>query len=186
MLTRAEEINRFWFIKCCEEDWFKKDLKFDEEITSSFLTDYGKACEGTYDHWREHSKNCLALIVLLDQFSRNMFRDVKKAFSQDTKAQTLSKYTIKNNYFADFTRNEIFFSLMPLLHSEDIRDHEIAHKNCDKFLSRDERYEQIKKSWNDHTKAIKKFGRYPHRNKILGRISTDDEMLLLTQPDSSL
>ena len=114
-----------------------------------------------------------------------MFRDVKKAFSQDTKAQTLSKYTIKNNYLAEFTRNEIFFSLMPLLHSEDIRDHEVAHKNCDKFLSRDERYDQIKKSWNDHTKAIKKFGRYPHRNKILGRVSTDDEMLFLTQPDSS-
>ena len=80
---------------------------------------------------------------------------------------------------------KFFFSLIPLLHSEDIRDHEVAHKNCDKFLSCDERYERIKKSWNDHTKAIKKFGRYPHRNKILGRVSTEDEILFLTQPDSS-
>ena len=122
---------------------------------------------------------------MLDQFSRNMYRDTKKAFSQDAKAQTLSKYTIDSNYFDEFTKNEIFFSLMPLLHSEDIRDHEVAHKNCDKFLSCDERYERIKKSWNDHTKAIKKFGRYPHRNKILGRVSTEDEILFLTQPDSS-
>ena len=63
MHTRAEEINRFWFINCNEEDWFKKDLKFDEEIKDSFLTDYEKACDGTYDDWREHSKNCLALII---------------------------------------------------------------------------------------------------------------------------
>ena len=185
MHTRAEEINRFWFINCNEEDWFKKDLKFDEEIKDSFLTDYEKACEGTYDHWREHSKNCLALIVLLDQFSRNMFRDTKKAFSQDAKAQTLSRYAINNNYFADFKNNEIFFSLIPLLHSEDIEDHQLAHENCDKFLSFDENYGKIKQSWDDHTVAIKKFGRYPHRNKILGRNSTDEEIIYLTQPNSS-
>ena len=88
MHNRAEKINKFWFIKCSEEDWFKKDLKFDEEIKDSFLTDYEKACDGAYDDWRENSKNCLALIVLLDQLSRKMFRDTKKAFSQDVKTQT--------------------------------------------------------------------------------------------------
>ena len=90
MHTRAKDINKFWFINCNEEDWFKKDLKFDEEIISLFQTDYKKACDGHYAYWIEHPKNCLALIILLDQFSRNMFRDMKKAFSKDATAQKLS------------------------------------------------------------------------------------------------
>ena len=185
MHKRAEKIYNFWFIECGEEDWFKKDPKFDAKISDYFIEDYVKACEGTYNQWREHPKNCLALIILLDQFSRNMFRDSKKAFAQDSKAQTLSKFMIKNEYFSNFTNNEILFSLIPLLHSEIISDHLIAHENCDKFLSSDKNYDRIKKTWDDHTIAIKQFGRYPHRNKILGRKNTNEEISFLMQPNSS-
>ena len=185
MPDRAEAINEFWFVQCNEEDWFKKDLEFDKEIKNKFLTDHKKACAGDYNYWINHPKDCLALIVLLDQFSRNMFRDLEKSFSQDKKVQSLSKYMIENNYFSKFSNNEIFFSLIPLIHSEEVNDHEIAHENCENYLRQYDSYGQIKQSWNDHTKAIKKFGRYPHRNTILGRTSTKEEILFLTQPNSS-
>ena len=185
MSNRAKEINEFWFVKCTEGDWFKKDLEFDSDITVKFLTDYKKGALGVYDSWLKKKKKCLALIILLDQFSRNMFRDTAKAFSQDKKAQGLSKHALEQDYFSEFTNNEIFFSLIPLIHSEELIDHEIAHENCEKYLRQEDSYDKIKQSWNDHTKAIKEFGRYPHRNTILGRTSTKDEILFLTQPNSS-
>ena len=185
MSQPAARINNFWFVKCAEEDWFKKDLNFYNAITNQFLNDYDNACKGNYDNWVNHPKNCLALIILLDQFSRNMFRDTAKAFSQDKKAQSLAQHAIKQNYFSNFSNNEIFFSLIPLLHSENINDHKIAHKNCEKYLKQEANYDQIKQSWDDHTKAISNFGRYPHRNKILERKSTKEEKLFLTQPNSS-
>ncbi|MDA9229141.1 DUF924 domain-containing protein [Rhodobacteraceae bacterium] len=185
MSQPAERINNFWFVKCAEEDWFKKDLNFDNAITNQFLNDYDNACKGNYDNWVNHPKNCLALIILLDQFSRNMFRDTAKAFSQDKKAQGLSKHALEQDYFSELANNEIFFSLIPLIHSEELIDHEIAHVNCEKYLRKEDSYDKIKQSWNDHTKAIKEFERYPHRNTILGRTSTNDEILFLTQPNSS-
>jgi uncharacterized protein (DUF924 family) len=114
-----------------------------------------------------------------------MFRDTAKAFSQDKKAQGLSKHALEQDYFSELTNNEIFFSFIPLIHSEKLIDHEIAHENCEKYLRQEDSYDRIKQSWNDHTKAIKEFGCYPHRNTILGRTSTKAEILFLTQPNSS-
>ena len=91
-------------------------------------------------------------------------------------------------YFYTYSNSKklvFLFLLLPLIHSEDLSDHIFGHKLVDTYLKNHKEYKKIKKAWNDHTVAIKKFGRYPHRNKSLNRISTKEEELFLKQPDSS-
>ena len=80
---------------------------------------------------------------------------------------------------------QLLFLLLPLIHSEDLSDHIVGHKLVDTYLIKHLEYKKIKKAWDDHTIAIKKFGRYPHRNKILNRISSEEEEVFLREPNSS-
>ncbi len=88
-------------------------------------------------------------------------------------------------YLDELNLQQRLFYLMPLIHSEDINDHTYVHPLGDLFLKEDPNFVSIKKSWNNHTIVIKKFGRYPHRNKILARVSNEEEIKFLTQPNSS-
>ena len=127
----------------------------------------------------------LALIILLDQFSRNLFRDNKKAFEQDQKARLILNEAISRNFLEEMNNDERLFMLLPLIHSEEIFDHENAYRLLDIYLNNHPNIDMIKKFWKDHTNAIKRFYRYPHRNKILGRESTEEEIAFLNQPNSS-
>ena len=124
-------------------------------------------------------------IILLDQFSRNLFRNSPKAFEQDYKCRLIVNEAIDRGYLEELDKDKIHFLLLPLIHSEDLSDHIFGHKLVDTYLKDHTDYNKIKKAWNDHTIAIKKFGRYPHRNKILGRTSTEEENIFLNQPNSS-
>ena len=182
---RAKAILEFCFIKTPLEQWFKKDDEFDNILKSSFMDDYIKAINNEYDNWRNDAEECVALIILLDQLSRNFFRNNSKAYEQDTKCILIVKEAIGKRYLDSLDIDKIHFLLLPLIHSEDIMDHELGHKLVDQYLNNHPEYTNIKKAWNDHSVAIKKFGRYPHRNKILNRKSTNEEELFLTQPNSS-
>ena len=96
MNERAKAILDFWFIQSDMEDWFKKDDKYDEKIKILFLEDLKKAINNEYDDWQDTPKGCLALVVLLDQFSRNMFRGSRKSFEQDSKARLIVNYALKS------------------------------------------------------------------------------------------
>ena len=185
MNERVTVILNFWFVEASPEDLFKRNEIFDQKIRSKFFTDYQKALENKCDDWQNLPESCLALIILLDQFSRNLFRDDKKAFDQDYKARLISNNAIARGYLEKLKISQKVFMLLPLLHSEDINDHDYVHSLCDTYLKDHFQFEMIKKIWNDHTKTIKKFGRYPHRNQILGRSSTKEEELFLQQPNSS-
>ena len=185
MNSRAYSIIDFWFNKTPSEKRFKKDVSFDEEIRKNFIEDYNLAKLNHYDDWLNQSRECLALIILLDQFSRNLFRDSAKSFAQDYKTRLIVNEAIDRGYLEELDLNKIHFLLMPLIHSEDISDHIFGHKLIDTYLKSFEHFDKIKKAWNDHTIPIKKFGRYPHRNKILKRKSTPEEEAFLNQPDSS-
>ena len=178
-------ILNFWFIETPDEKKFKKDLKFDQVIKSRFLSDYELAIQNKLDDWQDTAKGCLALIILLDQFSRNLFRESVKAFQQDEKSRTVLHKIIANNFLDEMNENERLFALLPLIHSENILDHEKAYKLMEKYLKNHSGIEKIKKFWLDHTKPIKKFGRYPHRNKVLKRKSSKDEIEFLNSPNSS-
>jgi uncharacterized protein (DUF924 family) len=185
VISKINNILNFWFVETSAEQKFKKDLKFDQVIKDRFLKDYELAIQNKLDDWQDTAKGSLALIILLDQFSRNLFRGSGKAFEQDEKSKSVLLKIIANDFLDEMNENERLFSLLPLIHSENILDHEKAYELMDKYLKNHSGIEKIKKFWLNHTTAIKKFGRYPHRNKILNRMCSDDEIQFLNSPNSS-
>ena len=185
MSLKIKKIIDFWFIETSADQKFKKDLKFDQVIKDKFLDDYNLAIQNKLNDWQDTDRGCLALIILLDQFSRNLFRDSGKAFEQDKKSRSVLLKVIENNFLDKMNENERLFALLPLIHSENILDHEKAYELMDKYLKNHSDLEKIKKFWLDHTVAIKKFGRYPHRNKVLKRVSSEEEIKFLKSPNSS-
>tara|TARA_B100000674_G_scaffold474586_1_gene466687 strand:- start:158 stop:718 length:561 start_codon:yes stop_codon:yes gene_type:complete len=185
MNPRAQAILDFWFKEIPLEKRFSKDEKFDQLIREKFLNDYKKASLNEYDDWQDTAMGSLALVILFDQFSRNMFRDDKRAFAQDSKTRLIVHYSIKSDYLKNMNYSQRFFMLLPLIHSEEMFDHEMAYHFLDLYLQEHPELDEIKTSWKNHTKAIRKFHRYPHRNKILGRVSTREEIDFLNSPNSS-
>ena len=185
MNERAKKILEFWFIKSSRNDWFEKKIDFDNKIREIFWQDFQKAIINEYDDWQDNPETCVALVILLDQFSRNLFRNSDKAFKQDYKTRLIVNEAVDRGYLEELELDKIQFLLLPLIHSEDISDHIFGHKLIDTYLIKHEQYDLIKKAWNDHTIPIKKFGRYPHRNKILGRKNTSEEEIFLTKPNSA-
>ncbi len=185
MNSRAKEVIDFWFIKTSHEKKFKRDENFDNEIREKFLKDYNLAKSNDYDDWLGSPKECLALIIILDQFSRNLFRNTKDAFELDHKARLTVNEAVYSGYLEELNNSEKLFMLLPLIHSEEIIDHERAYTLLNKYLRDHPEINTIKKFWIDHTNAIKKFNRYPHRNKILGRQSTAEEIKFLNEPNTS-
>jgi len=185
MNKRAKAIINFWFIQSNRKDWFTKNENFDEKIRKLFSSDLNYAIKNDYDDWQDSPEECIALVVLLDQFSRNLFRNSSKAFEQDYKARLIVNEAIDRGYLEELSQIKIHFLLLPLIHSEDISDHDFGHKLIDTYLKSFVDYDKVKKAWNDHSIPIKKFGRYPHRNTILKRQSTPEEKMFLKLPNSS-
>ena len=173
------EVLNFWFFECSPEDWFKKDVDFDNALTKRFLKVHDQACIGDWREYKEEPYTLLSLIIVLDQFSRNIYRNDPRAFEQDLKALELTQYGIDKMFLQKYMPDEALFALLPLIHSEKIENHRLAHKLCSKFLINHPRYEKIKKSWSRHTEIITKFDRYPHRNFVLGRLNTKEEEIFL-------
>ncbi len=185
MNERAKAILKFWFDESTPEEHFKKNDDFDKKIRNLFEKDYQNAINNKLENWLDNPKTCLALVILLDQFSRNLFRNSPLAFEYDKKTRLIVNEAIDRGDLEKLNDNEKFFLILPLIHSEDISDHVFAHKLCESFLKFHPEIENIKKQFNYHTIPIKKFGRYPHRNKILGRKSTKEEELFLSNPNTS-
>ena len=165
--TKYQEILDFWFKESSSKDHWAKNDEYDQKIRDQFLQDVEKAINNQYDDWQDEAKSSLALIILLDQFSRNLFRNNPKSFSQDTKARLLVIEGVDRQYLEELNMSERLFYLLPLIHSEEMQDHIFVQQLGEVFLKEHPNYEGIKKSWDDHTRVIKQFGRYPHRNKIL-------------------
>ena len=186
MITKkAQNILDFWFKESLPEELFRQKDSFDKKIRDKFYGDYENAIINEYDDWQDEPKSCLALIILLDQFSRNLFRNDKKAFEQDHKCRLIVNESIDRGDLEKLDINEKLFFLLPLLHSEEISDHTYVHNLSNAHLKDHAQITLIKSSWKDHTEVIKRFKRYPHRNKILDRQSTPEEKEFLTKPSSS-
>ena len=186
MITKnVQNIIDFWFEESLPEELFRQKDTFDKKIRDRFFNDYEKAIINEYDDWQDDSKSCLALIILLDQFSRNLFRNDKKAFEQDHKCRLIVNEAIDRGDLEKLNINEKLFLLLPLLHSEEISDHTYVHNLSNAHLKNHPQITLIKSSWKNHTDVIKKFKRYPHRNKVLERQSTLEETEFLNKPNSS-
>jgi uncharacterized protein (DUF924 family) len=183
--NKAQNILDFWFKESLPEELFRQKDSFDKKIKVRFFNDYNKAIINEYDDWQDDIKSCLALIILLDQFSRNLFRNNKKAFEQDHKCRLIVNETIDRGDLEKLNINEKLFFLLPLLHSEEISDHIYVHNLSNLHLKDHPQITLIKSSWKDHTDVLRKFKRYPHRNKVLERQSTPEELEFLNQSNSS-
>ncbi len=181
----TQAILDFWFKESLPEELFRQKDSFDEKIRDRFFNDYEKAIINEYDDWQDDSKTCLALIILLDQFSRNLFRNDKRAFAQDHKCRLIVNEAIDRGDLEKLHVNEKLFFLLPLLHSEEISDHVYVNNLSNVHLKDHPQITLIKSSWKNHTTVLKKFKRYPHRNTVLERLSTPEEIEFLNQPHPS-
>ena len=185
MNERAKAILDFWFIESSSEQHFKKSEDFDKKIKENFEFDYLKAINNELEDWQDDLNSNLALVILLDQFSRNLYRNNPQAYAYDYKTRLIVNEAIDRGDLENIEIDHKFYLILPLIHSEDISDHIFAHKLCDTYLILHPQYKDIKKQFDYHTAPIKKFGRYPHRNKIMGRKSTNLEKKFLSNPNSS-
>ncbi|MBH47123.1 MAG: hypothetical protein CME71_03030 [Halobacteriovorax sp.] len=170
----------FWFSQLSPSDWYKKDEALDQKISDLFLETYLQATKGELYQWRESIEGRLAEIIVLDQFSRNIFRDDAMAFRYDSLALVLAQEASSKPEAKALASTRKAFLYMPYMHSESLSVHDEAVR-----LFSEPGLENNLKFELKHKEIIERFGRYPHRNKILGRTSTQDEIEFLKQPGSS-
>ena len=179
-MMRYEDILRFWFEEIKPEQWFRKDGDFDALITKRFSAIHAQAIRCELYSWRGQPRGRLAEIIVLDQFSRNMFRNTPQAFSADSMALALAQEAVAAEADHQLDSEEKRFLYMPYMHSESARIHEAAVE-----LFSQEGLENSLEWELKHQVIIEQFGRYPQRNAILGRDSTPQEVAFLQQPGSS-
>jgi uncharacterized protein (DUF924 family) len=186
--TNFQEVLDFWFGREGEpgygefrEVWFRKDPEFDREVRDRFESVYEAAATGELDDWKEEARSCLALVILLDQFPRNMYRGDPKSYAADRKAQQTAEDAVDRAFDRELPPFQRMFLYMPLMHSEDL-EHQRRSVELFRGLGGegDPSYYAVR-----HMEIIERFGRFPHRNEILGRRTTPEEAEFLTQPDSS-
>ncbi len=180
-MTTPEEILSFWFEENGEEQWFGKDPAFDAEIRARFGAAYQDALAGRFDAWRADPRSCLALVTMLDQFPRNMFRESPRSYEADAKALALAREAVAAGRDAALTPNERLFLYLPFEHSEDLADQRRSVELV-AGMGGDERHLDYARR---HLVVVERFGRFPHRNAVLGRESTAEEVEFLKEPDSS-
>lgn len=175
-----KQVLSFWFEELAPQDRFKKDPNLDQLIKERFLHYHSAATRNELYMWRNEPDSSLAEIIILDQFSRNIFRDTPASFASDAQALTLAQTAIEKGFDKQMRNNHKAFLYMPFMHSESQAIHEIALElYSQKGLEENLKFEVA------HKNIIERFGRYPHRNAILKRESTKEEVTFLREPDSS-
>lgn len=175
-----QKILDFWFTEIPKERWFQKSDEFDTLLRDTFTDLVVAACRGELASWRETTSGRVAEIIVLDQFSRNIWRDTPEAFAQDAMALVLSQECLRQPDFSELSADYRKFALMPFMHSESAMIHNEAVGLFEQYTDPVTLDFEIR-----HKNIVDRFGRYPHRNEILGRISTPEEVAFLEEPGSS-
>ncbi|GAL32718.1 protein of unknown function DUF924 [Vibrio maritimus] len=179
MLT-DKDVFDFWFQELSPKDWFAGDKALDDVIAQRFGTLHEQARQGELYYWRSSAEGKLAEVIVLDQFSRNLHRGTPESFASDAMALALAQEAVAGGADERLTPEQRTFLYMPYMHSESLKIHEEAVR-----LFKSNGIENNLDFEYRHKAIIERFGRYPHRNKILGRASTLDEIEFLKQPGSS-
>jgi uncharacterized protein (DUF924 family) len=189
--SEAEEVLDFWFGREDEpgygefrEAWFRKDPEFDREVQERFGTLYERAASGELDGWRDDARACLALVICLDQFPRNMFRGDGRTHATDAKALETAGHAVERALDRELPPFQRMFLYMPFMHSENLEDQrrsvELFERLAEKPGAPD-----VTSYAAGHMEIVERFGRFPHRNAILGRETTPEESAFLKGPGSS-
>ncbi|WP_416897599.1 MAG: DUF924 family protein [Minwuia sp.] len=171
----------FWFGELSGRDYWDRNDALDQRIREDFMDLYEKAASGALDHWQETPEGALALVIVLDQFPRNMFREDPRAWATDRKALAVAERAIERGLDRQIPVEKCHFLYMPFEHSEDLA---VQTRSLDLFkrLELDENtYSYVVR----HHEIIERFGRFPHRNAVLGRETTPEEAEFLKEPKSS-
>lgn len=176
--STMEDVLAFWFADPAR--WFRKDPAFDAEIHARFGALHAAIEAGEHEAWRTTPRGALAYVIALDQFARNMFRGTPRSFASDPRALAAATAAIARGDAAALTPPERVFLYMPLMHSEDLADQD----RCVALFAALGIAENLAFA-EAHRAVIRRFGRFPHRNAILGRPSTPEEIAFLAEPGSS-
>lgn len=179
-MKEFDAVLTFWFDEIDSKSWWKKDSNFDHMVRTRFGALHASATLGELYSWRNEPKGRLAEIIILDQFSRNIYRNDKRSFAYDGMALVLAQEAVASHSDQQLPVQEKSFIYLPYMHSESVAIHEQAVP-----LFQQPGLEDNLKFEYRHKAIIDEFGRYPHRNEILGRVSTDRELAFLEQPGSS-
>jgi uncharacterized protein (DUF924 family) len=177
---QASQVLAFWFSETQPRQWFAKDLAFDALVGERFVGLTRRAIAGELDAWSAEPTEALALVLLLDQFPRQIWRDTAMAFAGDPQAQALSLQALDRGWVeAEPEEARRQFWLMPLMHSEDLAVQEAALPLFERFSNA-----RTADFAHRHRDVIGRFGRFPHRNEALGRVSSEAELAFLQTPGS--
>jgi uncharacterized protein (DUF924 family) len=180
MQVDYQTVLHFWFEEARSQQHFSKDEAFDAEIRRRFGETHAAAVRGELFEWRRTPEGRLAEIIVLDQFSRNLFRDSPRAFAADGMALVLAQEAVRMTADQVLPQEQRLFMYMPYMHSESRAIHAVALTLFESLgLEENLKYERA------HKAIIDRFGRFPHRNSILGRESTPEELEFLRQPGSA-
>lgn len=189
-MAQIEDILTFWFLDPTgqtaryRQEWFVKSPAFDQAIRDRFLPLHQQAATGQFAHWSETAQGTLALILVLDQLPRNLFRGDPRAFATDQPALALTQHAIARGFDQALPLIQRWFVYLPLMHSEDL---DMQNQSVEVFqqFQHDPETQSSYPYAIKHRDVIQRFGRFPHRNAILGRENTPEEIAFLQQPGSS-
>lgn len=175
------DILDFWYSEDMRARWFASTPQLDMEIRNRFEQVWRDAADGGLDWWKDSAQGCLALVIVLDQFPLNMYRGEARSFSTEQAAIEVSKFAIARGYDREIPAEQLAFLYLPLMHSERLADQDLSLRMFEQpGLEGNLRWAR------HHRELIARFGRFPHRNRILGRESSPEEVAYLASKQAFL
>jgi uncharacterized protein (DUF924 family) len=179
--SASDEVLSFWFGPGRAAQWFVSDPAFDRLVEAHLAHHLAAATARDYDGWRHSAGGCLALCILLDQVPRNLYRGSPRAYAHDEAARAVTRHAVAQGFDRDLPQEQRLFLYLPLEHSEALAD----QRDCVDLIGRLDANPNWRPAALRHRDIIARFGRFPHRNAALGRQTTAEETVFLTEPDSS-
>lgn len=177
----AKDIVDFWFAEECRKCWFNATDEIDEMIRNRFESIWKDAKDNKLKTWMDNGEGCLALVIILDQFPLNMYRGKAESFSTEAAAREVARHAIEQGFDHDMSREEKGFLFLPFMHSEDLDD-----QNESIALFEGAGMTDNLRWAKHHRDIVQRFGRFPHRNQILGRINSPEEETYLSSDEAFL
>jgi len=182
-MTSAQDVIAFWFSERVKPLWFNATPDFDQELTEHFLSVYRAAADGTLSDWEESPQGALALVIVLDQFPLNLFRNQPESFATEAESRLVAERAIAKRFDQTLKDEHKIFLYMPFMHSEALDDQDrsvVLYDQAGSGLAENLNYA------HHHREIVRRFGRFPHRNAILGRDSTPEETAYLNSKEAFL
>ncbi|WP_434386337.1 DUF924 family protein [Melittangium boletus] len=191
-MIRPDDVLSFWFGPVSDPEahqprahWFQRDEAFDAACAQRLTEAHEQAAKGQLDTWKDEPRSALALVLLLDQVPRNLYRDTARAYATDAQARAVARHALARGLDVPLPPVWRWFLYLPFEHSEDLNDQRLSVSLFELPGRSDEVHTQTAEYARRHRDIIERFGRFPHRNGALGRESTPEEVAFLQEPDSS-